>query len=249
MTAALEGGEWSAARPGRTLPPGKSRYPFYRRLGGLQGRSGRAENLVSTGIRTQTVQPVVSHYTDWATRPITIIIIIIITCNAWEKVWMSRLWSLVAFKCWSVRNWSHILYHWTADLIFMHPWIHSLCFKLTNRFEFWSEMNLKISSQFLFVIGPSFAPTQRNHEIIIFIVIFFCFLNRFFYKTSEIYDMLKQLVNRDRSFPLLFDHVKFICTDRLKVELASLEAWAVGCVISYVLTLICCPRHVYQRTN
>ena len=28
MTAALEGGEWSAARPGRTLPPGKTRYPF-----------------------------------------------------------------------------------------------------------------------------------------------------------------------------------------------------------------------------
>ena len=29
MTAALEGGEWSAARPGRTLLPGKTRYPFY----------------------------------------------------------------------------------------------------------------------------------------------------------------------------------------------------------------------------
>jgi len=27
---ALEGGEWSAARPGHTLPPGKPRYPFYR---------------------------------------------------------------------------------------------------------------------------------------------------------------------------------------------------------------------------
>ena len=39
-------GEWSAARPGRTLPPGKTRYPLYRRLGGPQGRSGRAENLV-----------------------------------------------------------------------------------------------------------------------------------------------------------------------------------------------------------
>ena len=50
MTAALEGGEWSAARPGRTLPPGKTRYPVYRRLGGPQGRSGRAENLVPTGI-------------------------------------------------------------------------------------------------------------------------------------------------------------------------------------------------------
>jgi len=34
MTAALEGGEWSAARPGRTLPPGTTRYPLYRRLGG-----------------------------------------------------------------------------------------------------------------------------------------------------------------------------------------------------------------------
>ena len=50
MTAALEGGEWSAARSGRTLPPEKTRYPFYRRLGGPQGWSGRAENLVHTGI-------------------------------------------------------------------------------------------------------------------------------------------------------------------------------------------------------
>ena len=64
MTAALEGGEWSAARPGRTLPPGKTRFSFYRRLGGPQGLSGRAENLVPTGIRSRTVQPVVSRYTD-----------------------------------------------------------------------------------------------------------------------------------------------------------------------------------------
>ena len=62
-------GEWSAARPGRTLPPEKTRYPFYRRLGGSQGRSGRAENLVPTGIRSRTVQPVVSCYTNWTTRP------------------------------------------------------------------------------------------------------------------------------------------------------------------------------------
>jgi hypothetical protein len=69
MTAALEGGEWSAARPDRTLPSGKTRYPFYLRLGGLQGRSGRAENLVPTGIGSRTLQPVVSRYTDWATGP------------------------------------------------------------------------------------------------------------------------------------------------------------------------------------
>ena len=69
MTAALEGSEWSAARPGRTLPPGKAGYSFYRRLGEPLDRSGRAEILVPTGIRSRTVQPIVSHYTDWATRP------------------------------------------------------------------------------------------------------------------------------------------------------------------------------------
>jgi len=62
MTAAIEGDEWSAARLGRNLPPGKTRYPFYRRLGGPQGRSGRAENLVPTGIRSRTFQPVVSRH-------------------------------------------------------------------------------------------------------------------------------------------------------------------------------------------
>jgi hypothetical protein len=69
MTAALEGGECSAAHPGRTLPPGKTRYPLHRRLGGPQGSSGRAENLVPTGIRSRTVHPAVTRYTNWATGP------------------------------------------------------------------------------------------------------------------------------------------------------------------------------------
>jgi len=43
-------GQGSASRPGRTLPPGKTRYSLYRRLGGPQGRSGGAENLAPTGI-------------------------------------------------------------------------------------------------------------------------------------------------------------------------------------------------------
>jgi hypothetical protein len=45
MTAALEGGEGSASRPGRSLPPGKTRYPLYRRLGGPQGRSGQVRKI------------------------------------------------------------------------------------------------------------------------------------------------------------------------------------------------------------
>ena len=54
---------------GRTLPPGKSRYPLYKRLGGTQDRSGLAENLAPPGFDTRTVQPVVNRYTDWSTRP------------------------------------------------------------------------------------------------------------------------------------------------------------------------------------
>jgi len=69
MTAALEGGEWSAASPSRTLHPGKTRYPLYWMLGGPQCRSERAEKLVPTGIRSRTVQSVVSRYTDWGTWP------------------------------------------------------------------------------------------------------------------------------------------------------------------------------------
>jgi hypothetical protein len=58
MTAALEDGEWSAARPDRNLSPGKDPVPLYRRLGGSQGRSGRRKHLVLTGIRFRTVQTV-----------------------------------------------------------------------------------------------------------------------------------------------------------------------------------------------
>ena len=59
MTVALEGGEWSAARPGRTLPP--QERPGTHFIGGWVGPRaglGRAENLVPTGIRSRTVQPV-----------------------------------------------------------------------------------------------------------------------------------------------------------------------------------------------
>ena len=37
MTAALEGGEWSAARPDRTLPPGKDPVPILHEAGWAPG--------------------------------------------------------------------------------------------------------------------------------------------------------------------------------------------------------------------
>ena len=41
MTTAREEGKGSASHLGCFLPPGKNRYPFSRRLGGPQGRSGQ----------------------------------------------------------------------------------------------------------------------------------------------------------------------------------------------------------------
>ena len=53
MTMALEGGEGSGSRPGRSLLPGKTRYPLYRRLGGPQGWSGQVRKISPpTGIRS-----------------------------------------------------------------------------------------------------------------------------------------------------------------------------------------------------
>ena len=50
------------------LPPGKTRYPLHRRLGGPQGRSGRVRKIsLPPGFDPRTVQPVASRYTDWAT--------------------------------------------------------------------------------------------------------------------------------------------------------------------------------------
>jgi len=60
-----------SSTPRPQFTPGKYPVPILQEAGwgGPQGRSGRAENLVPTGIRSRTVQPVVSRYTDWATRP------------------------------------------------------------------------------------------------------------------------------------------------------------------------------------
>ena len=67
LTTALEGGEGSASRPGRSLPLGKTQYPLYRRVGGPQGRSGQVRKISPPpGFDPRTFQPVASRYTDWA---------------------------------------------------------------------------------------------------------------------------------------------------------------------------------------
>ena len=61
--------EGSASRPGRSLPPGKTRYLLYRRLGWPQGRSGQAGKIsLPPGFDPRIVQPVASRYTNYPTR-------------------------------------------------------------------------------------------------------------------------------------------------------------------------------------
>ena len=49
------------------LPPGNTRYPLYRRLGGPQGRSGLVrKKSPPPGFYPRTVQPVANRCTDWA---------------------------------------------------------------------------------------------------------------------------------------------------------------------------------------
>ena len=57
----------STPRPHFT--PGKDPVPIVQEAGCAPGPSGEVENLVPTRIRSQTVQPVVSPYTDWANGP------------------------------------------------------------------------------------------------------------------------------------------------------------------------------------
>ena len=90
MTTTLEGGERSASHPGRSLPPGKTRYPLYRRLGGPQGWSGQARKISSPlGFDPRTIQPVSSYYTDYDTRlTIYIYIYIYIKDKALSLPWV-----------------------------------------------------------------------------------------------------------------------------------------------------------------
>jgi hypothetical protein len=69
LTSALEGSEGSASRAGRTLPPGRTRYPFTRGWVGLRAGLDRCgKSRPPPGFDPRTVQPVDGPYTDYATR-------------------------------------------------------------------------------------------------------------------------------------------------------------------------------------
>jgi len=72
MTTALEGGEGSASRPGRSLPPGKEHVLIVQEawLGLRAGLDRCGKSRLHRDSIPGRVQPVASRYTDWATRPL-----------------------------------------------------------------------------------------------------------------------------------------------------------------------------------
>jgi hypothetical protein len=72
LTLALDGGEWSASRPGSTLPPGKEPLVPIGQEAGWAPESVWMQKLeeksfAPAGDWTPVVQSKVSHNTDWAT--------------------------------------------------------------------------------------------------------------------------------------------------------------------------------------
>ena len=80
-------GERSLSHPGRFLPPGKTRYPLYRRLGGPQGPYGQVRKISPPpGFDPQTVQPVASRYNDYATRPTSGSLVVPLLARHFQKL-------------------------------------------------------------------------------------------------------------------------------------------------------------------
>ena len=116
--------EWSASRTCHSLPPGKTRYPLNRRLVGPQSRSGQVRKISPPkGFDPRTVQPVASRYTDYASRPVSILImlaskmlhrycrkfcyIIFIYCNSINPVIKIQILYTRQFWCFCVTgNWA-----------------------------------------------------------------------------------------------------------------------------------------------
>jgi hypothetical protein len=54
------------------LPPGMTRYPLYRMLGGAEGQSGRVKKISpATGFQIRNVQPVASRHNDYVIPALT----------------------------------------------------------------------------------------------------------------------------------------------------------------------------------
>jgi hypothetical protein len=141
-------GEGSASRPGRSLPPEKTRYPLYRRLGGPQGRSVQVRKISRPpGFDPRTVQAVARRYTDWGTHTI---MLHVSATNATVALNMSSSftemsawwWLLVTAKCSIHYILEYIVVFWLNDIL--------------NRPFFITEINVTFSGDIQSLVYLSF---------------------------------------------------------------------------------------------
>jgi hypothetical protein len=110
-------GEGSASRPGRSLSPGKTRYPLYRSLGGPQGRSGQVRKISPVPrFDPRIVQPVANRFTDYTTRST-----VYVKCAIKSLLNTTGFWTFL--QCYI--SYSYLLC--TTQTNFIHFLLHVLC--------------------------------------------------------------------------------------------------------------------------
>ena len=121
------------------LPPVKTRYPLYRRLGGPQERAGRVQIYrPPPGFDPRSVRPVASRYTDWAIAALP-------AANNRHHNWLpSAVFSLLFCRMYSL-----IVIQWTN----VHLTVGELWFVIWTRF-FWGSpsQNFSCCWNFLLVV-------------------------------------------------------------------------------------------------
>jgi len=81
------------------LPPGITRYPLYRRLGGHQRRSGRLRKILPPpGFDPWTVQPVAIPYTDWDIPARNTYYVVVISADEFQNVRSSKIFFVLGIS-------------------------------------------------------------------------------------------------------------------------------------------------------
>ena len=88
LTSTLDGVGGQCHAPA-TLPLGETRYPLHTRLGGPQGQCGQARKISPPpGFDPWTIQPIASHYTNWAIVAHKAQSVLVLNWALWyEDVW------------------------------------------------------------------------------------------------------------------------------------------------------------------
>ena len=132
LTSALDEGEWPTPCPGR-FTPGKDSVPIVQEAGWSPGTDWAvAENISPTGVRSRTVQPVASRYTDWATPAHTLpcTAVLCLCYTGWSKSLCAPDGCIVITRC-TDTFWSpcikSILQNATWEKVSYHMWDSIQC--------------------------------------------------------------------------------------------------------------------------